>query len=53
MPRFNLKNIEFEKAWNTLITWAKDRNNSRIVRVNSIQGLYEMTKQESKSEKDF
>ena len=45
--------MEFEKAWDTLTVWANDKNNSRIVRVNSIQGLYEITNQQSKTEKDF
>jgi hypothetical protein len=53
IPRLNLKNIEFKNAWDILTTWAKDKNNSRILRVNSIQGLYEMTKQQSKSAKAF
>lgn len=53
IPRLNLKNIEFKNVWDILTTWAKDKNNSRIVRVNSIQGLYEMAKQQSKKEKDF
>lgn len=53
IPRLNLKNMEFDNGWKTLNMWAKDKDNSRIVRVNSIQGLYEMTKQQSKTEKDF
>ena len=44
---------EFDKAWNTLTNWAKDKTNSRIVRVNSIQGLFEMLKQKNELEKDF
>jgi hypothetical protein len=53
MPRLNLKNMAFENAWDTLTVWAQDKNNSRIVRVNSIQGLYEMTMPQSNTEKDF
>jgi len=53
IPRLNLNNREYEKAWVTLTIWARDKDNSRIVRVNSLQGLFEMTKQQSKSAKDF
>ena len=40
IPRLQLDTREFDKAWNTLTKWAKDKTNSRIVRVNSIQGLF-------------
>lgn len=53
IPRLDLKDNEFKNAWHTLTAWAKNKNNSRIVRVNSIQGLFEMAKQQSKSEKIF
>jgi hypothetical protein len=53
IPRLHLDNREFGNAWNTLTKWAKDKTNSRIVRVNSIQGLFEMMKQKSELEKDF
>jgi hypothetical protein len=53
IPRLHLNNKEFGYAWNTLSNWAKDITNSRIVRVNSIQGLFEMMKQKGELEKDF
>ncbi|MBL7831676.1 MAG: hypothetical protein JNK41_11655 [Saprospiraceae bacterium] len=53
IPRLQLDKSEFGKAWNTLTIWAKDRSNSRIVRVNSIQGLSDMKQQEKELEKDF
>ncbi|MBL7996436.1 hypothetical protein JNM05_13800 [bacterium] len=53
IPRLHLHTKEFDNAWNTLTKWAKDKTNSRIVRVNSIQGLFEMIKQKNKLEKDF
>jgi len=53
IPRLHLDNKEFGNAWNTLSNWAKDITNSRIVRVNSIQGLFEMIKQKRELEKDF
>lgn len=42
IPRLQLDNKEFNAAWNILTAWAKDRSNSRIVRVNSIQGLFNL-----------
>ncbi|MHB1688457.1 MAG: hypothetical protein ACYCVH_13940 [Ignavibacteriaceae bacterium] len=53
ISRLHLDIKEFGKVWDTLTTWAKDKKNSRIVRVNSIQGLFEMMKQENELEKDF
>jgi hypothetical protein len=53
IPRLPLDSKEFGKAWDTLTKWANDKTNSRIVRVNSIQGLFEMIKQDSELEKDF
>jgi hypothetical protein len=53
IPRLHLSNKEFGNAWNTLSDWAKNITNSRIVRVNSIQGLFEMMKQKGELEKDF
>jgi hypothetical protein len=46
IPRLQLEIKEFDKAFDTLTSWAADKTNSRIVRVNSIQGLFEMTKDE-------
>ncbi|HEX5651449.1 MAG TPA: hypothetical protein VFX58_00155 [Chitinophagaceae bacterium] len=43
LPRLQLINKEFDKAWNMLRRWAKDSANSRIVRVNAIQALFELT----------
>ncbi len=53
IPRLHLDNSEFSNAWNTLTNWAKDKTNSRIVRVNSIQGLSEMKQQKKVLEKNF
>jgi hypothetical protein len=53
IPRLHLDVQEFDNAWNTLTKWAKNKANSRIVRVNSIQGLCEMTKQKSEMKKDL
>ncbi len=53
IPRLHLNNEELGKAWDTLTKWAKDRTNSRIVRVHSIQGLFEMMKQKNNLKQDF
>jgi hypothetical protein len=53
IPRLHLTDKEFEKAWKELTKWAQDKTNSRLVRVSAIQGLFEMTKQNSSVTKDF
>ena len=53
LPRLQLNNKEPGKAWDTLTSWAKDKTNSRIVRVNSIQGLFELLNQQIDLTKDF
>lgn len=53
LPRLKLTDKEFKYAWAILTTWAMDQSNSRIVRVNSIQGLYEMSKIKNEMEEDF
>lgn len=41
IPRLNLSKSETEKAFDKLTQWARDNKGSRIVRVNSIQALFE------------
>jgi hypothetical protein len=53
IPRLDLGNDELKKVWNVLTNWAKDKSNSRIVRVNSIQGLFEMMNKKNEYQKDF
>jgi hypothetical protein len=53
IPRLPMDNQEFGKAWDLLTIWARDKENSRIVRVNSIQGLFEMTKNKIEFANDF
>ena len=45
--RLNLDNESLNKTWRILTNWAKDKENSRIVRVNSIQALSELLSQDS------
>jgi hypothetical protein len=40
MPRLTLTKTEFLKVWDKLLNWASDKTESRIVRVNAIQGLF-------------
>ncbi|MCI1267296.1 MAG: hypothetical protein LKG19_12045 [Saprospiraceae bacterium] len=53
IPRLSLTPHELTKAWKLLTNWALDKNNSRIVRVNSIQGLFEMLKENNELTQDF
>ena len=50
VSRLHLTRKEFDKVWHILTDWANDKKESRIVRVNSLQGLYNLlqTKQELK-----
>ena len=52
-PRLSLDHQEMSPAWEMLRAWAKDLTNSRIVRVNSLQGLFELLKSDSKRKEDF
>jgi hypothetical protein len=50
VPRLPLENHELKAAWDKLISWSMDTTNSRIVRVNSIQGLFELLLLSGKSD---
>ena len=43
LPRISLEPSELDIVWNTLAGWAQDTAESRIVRVNSLQALHEIT----------
>ncbi len=45
MPRLQLKNGDFKYTWYQLCDWARDKEESKPVRVAAVQGLYEMSKQ--------
>ena len=51
--RLSLTKRELGRVWQTLTCWATDRNESRIVRVNSIQGLFNLLTQHKELEQDF
>jgi hypothetical protein len=43
IPRLPLDPHELQEVWSILSYWAKNPNESKIVRVNSLQGLYEIS----------
>ena len=43
VPRLKLEPNEFQETWQTLSYWARNPNESKIVRVNSLQGLFELS----------
>ena len=51
--RLSLTKRELGRVWQILTSWATDRNESRIVRVNSIQGLFNLLTQHKELEQDF
>lgn len=53
VPRLNLTTSELRKVRATLTYWALDTNESRIVRVNSIQGLFDLMQHSSRQRKGF
>ncbi len=44
MTRLDLSQTEFVEVWNKLFEWAVDKKESKIVRVNSFQSLFELAK---------
>lgn len=44
LPRLCLNSSEAANVWQLLFSWAMDKANSNIVRVNAIQGLFELLK---------
>jgi hypothetical protein len=44
VPRLTLATEELEKIWETLSNWATNKKESSIVRVNALQGLFEISK---------
>ena len=53
VPRLSLTSKELGQIWQTLTTWATDRKESRIVRVNSLQGLFDLLSQNRDLAGDF
>ena len=53
ITRIDLNHLEFVQIWDTLTKWATDNKESKIVRVNSIQGLYDLLKHKPELSNDF
>ncbi len=53
VSRLNLTKKELGIVWQTLTGWALDRKNSRVVRVNSLQGLYNLFEKNTPLERDL
>ena len=53
ITRLFLDKKELRNVWNILTHWTKDKNNSRIVRVNALQALFELTQKDNTFNTDF
>ena len=53
VSRLRLTATETGKAWQQLTEWAANKKESKIVRVNSIQGLFSLLQENKKLERDF
>jgi hypothetical protein len=51
--RLTLTAAERETIWQRLTEWARDKKESRIVRVNSVQGLFDLLRQDQTLKQDF
>jgi len=53
IPRIKLTQKELGMVWQNLTHWAIDKKESKIVRVNSIQGLYLLLQNNKELDQDF
>jgi hypothetical protein len=53
ISRMDLSGKELEKVWNRLENWARDRSESKIVRVNSLQSLFDLSEKYGELKMDF
>ncbi|NER10404.1 hypothetical protein SAMN06265375_10151 [Muriicola jejuensis] len=53
VSRLKLTNDELQRVWKELTKWAKDKRESRIVRVHSIQSLFDLAKQDTELQRDL
>ena len=51
--RLDLTIDELRKVWAEMTKWAKDKDESRIVRVNAIQSLFDLAKKHKEFKTDF
>ena len=53
LPRLPLSENEFAAVWRILSSWLLDPNESKIVRTNSMQALFELSKQDPAVREEF
>lgn len=53
LPRIALTQAELEDVWHKLTYWTLNRNESKIVRVNALQALFDISRQFPQWQKDF
>ena len=53
LPRIDFDEQELNDVWHTLTYWTLNRNESKIVRVNALQGLFDLSKKFKSLQKDF
>ncbi len=53
LSRLNLQEEEFVTVWDLLTGWSLDKQESRIVRVNALQGLFDLLTQQPELAQDF
>lgn len=53
LPRLALTKEEVERVWHQLTYWTLNRNESKIVRVNALQGLFDISKSHGNLQRDF
>ena len=53
VARLELSDNEFSKVWQFLKKWANDKKESKIVRVNSLQGLYILSERNKEFKQDL
>ncbi len=53
LPRLTLSPQEIADVWHRLTYWALNRNESKIVRVNALQGLFDISRLHPEWKKDF
>jgi hypothetical protein len=53
IPRIHLTREELNEVWHTLTYWSRNPNESKIVRVNSLQGLFDLSQKSPDLKDDF
>lgn len=51
--RLNLSRKELSRVWKKLLLWVKDQSESKIVRVNSLQALFDLSRKYEYKENDL